>query len=187
VDLHNAAIEGFFSIPVEHLTAIPLLVDALHDVSAGNATIVAPDLGAVKLAQRYADLLGLRVAYVHKVRLSGQEVSVRGVIGDVVDQRVVVVDDMISTGATMISAIESLIEKGCRQDITVVASHGLLVGEATQRFASLPVSRILITDSVNQAPEKTLPIEIASIDLMLADAIRCLHENRSIGHWLMHQ
>ena len=98
----------------------------------------------------------------------------------------IVVDDMISTGATMVSAIESLLEQGCRSEITVVASHGLFVGNAAQRFAALPLRRILLTDSVGVSLPDSLPVRTVSLDNMLAGAIRGLHEGRSIEHWLRH-
>lgn len=175
VDLHNPAIEGFFTIPVEHLSAVPLLANALRPSMCKDGIVVAPDLGAVKLAQRYADLLDLPVTYVHKERLTGKKVSVRRIIGKVRGRSPVVVDDMISTGGTMVSAIEALLEKGCLPQVTVVASHGLLVGDAVQRFASLPVQRIVLTDSVYRSNEVSLPIKVVSLKEMLADTIKRLH------------
>lgn len=182
VDLHTPTIAGFFSIPAEPLTAIPALAEALRPELPADAIIVAPDLGAVKVAQRYADRLDLPVAYLHKVRLSGEEVSVRGVVGEVAGRAPIVVDDMISTGGTMISAIEALVDRNCRPAVTVVATHGLFVGDAAQRFASLPVGKILVTDSVRPAAVARLPLEVIGLAEMLAGAIRSLHEDRSIGH-----
>ena len=105
IDLHSAAIEGCFAFPVEHMTAVPALAKLLRPMAARNGVIVSPDLGAVKLAERYARELELPVAVVHKQRLSGSEVKAIGVIGDVAGREPIVVDDMISTGATIEAAV----------------------------------------------------------------------------------
>ncbi len=174
VDLHTPAIEGFFTLPVEHLSAVPLLAEALRSERAADQVIVAPDLGAAKLAQRYAEFLDLPVAYVHKVRHSGREVSVRSVIGEIEGRSPILIDDMISTGRTMISAIEALLAKGCRPDITLAASHALLAGPAVARLRDLPVRKILTTDSV-PPPTEVVPMEMVSLDKLLAETIIRLH------------
>jgi len=179
MDLHNPAIEGFFNIPVEHLSAVPLLADALGRRLSENKILVAPDLGAVKLAQHYANLLKLPVAYIQKVRHSGTEVNVLNVVGDVYGRSPIVVDDMISTGGTMISAIEALLDEGCLPDITIAATHALMVGSAPQRFASLSVENILVTDSIYHPFETALPIKRVSIAQMLAETIKRLHYHPS--------
>ncbi|MEJ2699999.1 MAG: ribose-phosphate pyrophosphokinase [Desulfuromonadales bacterium] len=171
VDLHNPAIEGFFSLPLEHLSAVPLLVETLRPTLSGREVVVAPDLGAVKLAQRYADLLELPIAYVHKERFEGKTVGVRGIVGEVADRVPLLVDDMISTGGTMVSAIRALLDRNCRPRVTVVATHGLLVGEASANLAGLPVDKVLVTDSVSHGREPSLPIRIAGLGPLLADAV----------------
>jgi ribose-phosphate pyrophosphokinase len=113
VDVHSPAVEGFFGIPLEHLSAVPLLVESVRNHVTENSVIVAPDLGAAKLAERYARPLGLPVAIVHKRRLSGSEVSVRSVTGDVRGHTPIIVDDMISTGGTVEATIEVLLSGGC--------------------------------------------------------------------------
>jgi ribose-phosphate pyrophosphokinase len=171
VDLHKDSLEGFFSIPLEHLSAVPLLARALRSDLPENAVIVSPDLGAVKLAQRYADLLNLPVAYVHKFRESSREVIVRKIIGDVADRCPILVDDIISTGGTMAAAGKALLENGCRPAITVVASHGLLVGDAAERLGILPLQKIFLTDSVHRRLTVALPVETMSLAQLIADAI----------------
>jgi ribose-phosphate pyrophosphokinase len=101
VDLHTASLEGFFSIPLEHLSAVSLLANAIEQSTAGRSVIVAPDLGAVKLAERYGELFRRPIAIAHKTRISGDEVKVHRIIGDVAGRAPLIVDDMISTGATM--------------------------------------------------------------------------------------
>ncbi len=181
VDLHSPAVEGCFAVPVEHLSAVPMLAQALRPHVGSGAVIVSPDLGAVKLAERYARLLELPVAIVHKTRISGSEVSVRAVVGEVAGRTPVVVDDMISTGGTVAAAVTALLEAGCRPDVAVVATHALLVGPAAERLRSLPLRRFLSTDSVAPAASLPLPLETVSLGPLLADAIRRLHADRSLG------
>lgn len=175
VDLHNPAIEGFFTIPVEHLSALPLLAEALRSTRSDGQVIVAPDLGAAKLAQSYAEILDLPLAYVHKVRRSGREVSVRSVIGEVEGRAPILVDDMISTGGTMVSAIEALLERGCRSDITLAATHALLVPPALEILRDLPVRRIVATDSVPTTAGAG-EVETVSLKGLLSATIFRLHE-----------
>jgi ribose-phosphate pyrophosphokinase len=176
VDLHNPAIEGFFDIPVVHLSAVPLLADALRSLSSRDHVVVAPDLGAVKLAQKYADLLGLPVAYAHKVRLNGRKTEVHQIIGEVQGRSPIVVDDMISTGGTMISTVEELLKRGCSPRLTLVASHSLFVEKALERLSAFPIERVLVTDSVPQVrPHPSLSIQIISLKNLLAEAIQRLH------------
>lgn len=174
VDLHTAAIEGFFRTPVESLSAIPLLAEALRDGVSRSSVLVAPDLGAVKIARRYAEVLDLPVAHVHKSRLSGSEVQVREIAGEVKSRRPVIVDDMISTGATLASAMKALMDKGCVPEFTIAATHGLLVGDAARSLASFPLSRILLTDSVPEPDLGTLPVRVVGLKRTLAEAIRKL-------------
>jgi ribose-phosphate pyrophosphokinase len=175
VDLHSPAIEGFFGIPVVHLSAVPLLADSLRSFLSDDQVVTAPDLGAVKVAQKYADLLGLPVAYAHKVRLSGRKTEVRQIIGDVRGRSPIVVDDMISTGGTMISTIEELLKRGCSHRFTLVASHGLFVENALERLSAYPVERVLVTDSVPRPGAPASPsVQIISLKDLIAEAIRRL-------------
>ena len=173
VDLHNKAVEGFFSIRVEQLTAVPLLAESLRPLVSRVSVLVAPDLGAVKLAQRYSDLLDLPVAYAHKIRLSGERVSVERIVGEVRGLSPVIVDDMISTGGTMVSAIEALMEKGCNPEVTIAATHALLVGDAMIRLASYPVRNMVFSDSLKVKDTK-MGFQVVSIAGMLAGAIKRL-------------
>ena len=148
VDVHTEAIEGFFSIPLEHLSAVPMLVESVRPHAGADSVVVAPDMGAAELAERYAEPLGLPVAVVHKARISGSEVSVGSVTGEVQGRKPIIVDDMISTGGTQKAAIDALVEAGCEPEITVVASHGLFAGPAEDELLDAPVERYIVTDSV---------------------------------------
>ena len=174
VHLHNPAVEGFCTTPLEHLFVTDRLADRLRGFGR-DAVLVAPDLGAVKLAQHYADLLDLPVAYVHKERLSGDRVQVRRIVGEVSDRQPIVVDDMISTGGTVVSAIEALRERGCRTPVTVAATHAVLAGDALDRLAGQPVDRVVVTNTLPTPKEASL-LEIVDIAPLLAGTIRRLHE-----------
>lgn len=172
VDLHNAAIEGFASVPLVHLSAVPLLAEAFRKHRTDRQVLVAPDAGAVKLVQAYARMLKLPVAFVEKERQSATEVAVRAVTGDVKERAVVLVDDMISTGGTMIAAAEALLEGGASRDISIITSHCLLVGSAAAGLARLPVKRIITTDSVVLQKAAELPLEVCTLAGLLADTLR---------------
>ena len=186
VDLHSTSLEGVFGMPLEHLTAVPLLAGALGRSLSGDAVLVAPDLGATKLAERYARLLQLPVAFVHKRRLTGERVTVRGVTGEVRDKCPVVVDDMLTTGGTVEAAVRAVLEAGARPEVIVAVSHGLLVGDARARLAQLPVRRLLTTDSVAGPDGSGPPLERISLAPLLADAISRLHGQRSLSDLLVH-
>jgi ribose-phosphate pyrophosphokinase len=182
VDLHSQGVESAFAIPVEHVTAIPVLAEAVRSSVQRNAVIVSPDLGAVKMTERYAKLLDLPVAIIHKTRISGAEVSVQRIVGDVRDKEVLIIDDMISTGGTMEKAIQALLEAGCSPSgIKVSATHALLVGAAAERLGKLPIEKTYVSDSVPMSKQVPLPLQVVSLASLLAETIKRLHKNRSIA------
>jgi len=174
LDPHTAAIEGSFSMPVEAVTAVPLLARAVGERAGRDAIIVAPDLGAAKLAERYAETLDAPVAIVRKTRVSGSDVKVSGVSGDVERRAPIIVDDMISTGGTIEAAAGALLAAGAMPEITVVATHGLFVGPAFERLRRLGARRFIVTDSVPRAPATAFPVETVGVAALLADAVRRL-------------
>jgi ribose-phosphate pyrophosphokinase len=182
VDFHSHAVESAFSIPVEHVSAISTLAEAVRSSVRNDAVVVSPDLGAVKMAERYAKLLDLSVAIVHKSRLSGAEVTVQRIVGDVRDREILVVDDMITTGATLEKAIRALLDAGCSSSgLKVIASHGLFVGNAAERLGKLPIEKLYVSDSVPTRAEFPLPIQVSSLAPLLAETIQRLHKNQSIS------
>jgi ribose-phosphate pyrophosphokinase len=186
IDLHSAALEGFFPIPVEHLSAVSVLAEAAAAHVKPQSVIVAPDLGAVKLAQRYARLLGMPLAIINKTRVSGEEVEARGVVGEVRGRATLIIDDMITTGATIAAAASALRAAGAAPDVTVAATHGLFVGTAGARLGALGVKRFIVTDSVARASSLSLPLEVVSVAPLLADAVRRLNAGRSLNDLITH-
>jgi len=182
VDFHSHAVESAFTIPVEHVSAVSALAETARLSIHGDAVIVSPDLGAVKMAERYAKLLDLPVAIIHKSRISGEEVSVQRIVGDVRNKEVLVIDDMISTGGTIEKAVKALLEAGCSPSgIKVLASHGLLVAPAASRFAALPIE-IFVSDSVPTPKGFPVPVQLVSLAPLLADTIQPLHRQESLGN-----
>jgi ribose-phosphate pyrophosphokinase len=187
VDLHTPELEGFMSIPLEHLTAVPILVQAARPLLGPKSVVVSPDLGGTKLAERYARALALPLAVVHKARLSGHQVEVRGIVGEVAGRVPLIVDDMVSTAGTIAAAVSALMAAGARPPAVVIASHGLLVGEAAQRLRDLPIQRLIFSDSVRQPVQSSLPIQLASVAPLLAEAIKRLHSEQSLADLIVHQ
>lgn len=179
VDVHAPALEGFFRVPVDNLTAVPTLAAALAEPlshAAGNAVVVAPDLGALRLANRYATALGLPVAVCHKRRLGGAEVSIGRITGDVAGRQCLIIDDMISTGGTIVESARALNEAGAAPDHIVAATHAVLVPGALDRIEAAGVRALLVSDSIaSQANAGALlHPAVISIAPLVAGAIRRL-------------
>lgn len=178
VDPHNPTIEAIFAIPVQRTTAIGVLASALGDELLDDAVVVAPDLGAVNLAEQYAAELGHPVAIMRKTRVSGEEVEVNEVIGDVRGRIPVIVDDMIATGGTIASAVHALIDAGSAEEVLVAATHGLLL--APERFQGLPLRRLVVSDTVPPPTDLPLSMEEVTIAELLREAIERLHSERPL-------
>lgn len=181
IDLHNPALESAFGVPLEHLSALPVLAEAARTELEGDPVVVAPDLGAAKLADRYADLLGLPVAIVHKTRVTGETVTVQRITGEVRGRNPIVVDDMISTAGTIVAAVNAVREAGGNAGTIVLATHALLVGPAIERIGGLALRRLIVSDSLAVEPRGLLPLRVVSVAPLLAKAITHLHEDRSLG------
>lgn len=186
VDLHAQALEGFFPFPVEHLSAVPLLAEAVRPELPKNTVVVSPDLGGVRLAERYASMLGLPLAILHKTRLSPYQVSVGGIVGEVRGRMPLIVDDMISTGATVEAAYKALSLADCSAGVAVVATHGLLSGAAADRLQALGKPTLVLSDSLAVPADPTLPMRRIGLGALLADAIARLHEDKSLAELLVH-
>jgi ribose-phosphate pyrophosphokinase len=184
VDLHSPAIQGFFDIGMDHLTAIPLLAEHLRPQLAPDSVVVSPDTGGVKRADLYARLLNLPLAILHKKRASAHEVQMQAVIGDIAGKHAIIVEDIIATGSTIAEAVETLLRFGAQQPVTVVATHPVLSGNASQILRHSAIGQIIVTDTILVPPEvqAALPdLHIVSVASLLANAIRRLHEGLSLS------
>lgn len=179
IDLHTPAIQGFFDVAMDHLTAIPLLARELSRGDLASAVVVAPDVGRAKLAERFGRFLDLPLAVIHKRRHPDGSVEVRGVVGEVEGRRPIVIDDMIHTGATIRAAVEALVRARARPEVVVAATHGLLVGDAAAQLQHQAIREILVTDTVQPAVAPST-LRVVSVGELLGEAIRRIHEDRSI-------
>ena len=181
LDLHADAIQGFFDIPVDHLTAEKLLVEHIRKLKLPNAVIVSPDIGGAKRVGDVARHLDLPIAFVYKRRPKDDVVSEQRVVGDVEGMDAVVVDDLISTGGTLVGVSHALRAEGATS-VRVLATHGVLAGDAVTKLVNSPIEEIVITDSIPLPPEKQHPkIKVMSVAPLLAEAIHRVHEDRSVS------
>jgi ribose-phosphate pyrophosphokinase len=184
VDLHTDQIQGFFDGPVDHLFAQRLLADHIATKYAGqDITVVAPDSGRVRVAERWADRLGgTPLAFIHKTRdpLQPNTVVTNRVVGDVEGRLCVLVDDMIDTGGTIAKATAKLFEAGA-SDVVIAATHGVLSDPATQRLAECGAGEIVLTNTLPIPPERLLPnTTVLSIGPLVAQAIHEVFKDGSV-------
>ncbi len=186
VDLHAAQVQGFFDIPVDHLTAGPVFsgwFDSLGMKDDAGWVFVSPDVGNVKRTQMYADQNGAKLSIIDKRRHSGEEAEAVHIIGDVRDKTVVMVDDMISTAGTVASAIDILRRNGAG-DVYMAATHGVFAGPAVQRLSECDFTQIAVSDTIPQG-SRLDPIRdrltTLSVAPLLGEAIRRIHQNRSVS------
>ena len=182
MDLHAAQIQGFFEIPVDHLHSVPVLIKHLkanYVKDMNNLVVVSPDIGGVKNAKSYANILGTELAIVAKQRISATEVDAHAVIGNVQGKDVLMVDDMTESGGTLCAAAKILKEHGAAR-IFAGVSHGVLTDSARERLASSSIECLLTSDSVPMAYGDR--VDTVSIAPLFAQAIANIHHNASVTH-----
>jgi ribose-phosphate pyrophosphokinase len=183
VDLHTSQIQGFFDGPVDHLFALPLLASHVATkLDSSKITVVSPDAGRVRVAERWTDVLGAPLAIIHKRRDPDipNQVRVLEVVGDVKDRICVVVDDMIDTGGTIVKAAETLFENGASQ-VIVAATHGILSDPARERLQNSNISEVIVTDTLPIPEERRFEkLTVLSIAPLLATAINEVFTDGSV-------
>lgn len=183
IDLHSGQIQGFFDGPVDHLTAMPVLVDYIRANAGSDCVIVAPDAGRVKVASRYSQHLNADLAFVHKRRPKGTAnvVEALDVVGEVSGRRCILIDDMIDTAGTICAAAELLLSKGA-SEVWAMATHGLLSDPATDRLKASDISRVVLTNTLPIPTQKRFEkLEVLSVSKILADAIAAVFEDGSVS------
>jgi len=186
LDLPAGQIQGFFNIPVDNLRIDPIFAEHFaKEGLADGAVIVAPDVGAAKRASAVAERLDLPYAIVEKTRLSEKtgEVEARTLIGDVEGKRAVIVDDIISTGGTVIAAVELLMERGARE-VYAAFSHGVFADDALKKIENSPVKGVIVTNSI--PPPQSPKITSISIGKLFAEIIERIHQDRSVSELFPH-
>ena len=183
VDLHSGQIQGFFDGPVDHLTAMPVLVDWMATNLPEDLVVVSPDAGRVKVAERYANQLHADLAIVHKRRIKGakNQVEAKEVVGEVEGRTCVLIDDMIDTAGTIVAAAEQLTERGASA-VYCAATHGVFSGPAIDRLKNSTLEKVVITNTLPLPPEKRIDkIEVLSAAGIIADAIDAVFEDSSVS------
>ncbi|MDD5593610.1 MAG: ribose-phosphate pyrophosphokinase [Candidatus Margulisbacteria bacterium] len=181
MDLHSDQIQGFFNIPVDTLTSLPLLANYIKEKNLKDLIVVAPDTGRAKVAKKLADRIGAQLAILHKVRGAHHESEVTHVVGEVKGKTVVITDDMIDTAGTITNGVDALRAEGCNKDVYVVATHGIFSGPAIERMTKANFTEVVVTDSVPIPKAKQFKgLKILSSAELLGEAIRRNYENKSI-------
>jgi len=185
VDLHAAQIQGFFDIPVDHLAASPVLVDyfAARREELGDLCLVSPDVGNLKVAEGMQNLLGGDIAFINKRRISGAEVVTTMLVGDVKNKTVLMIDDMISTGGTVVEAAKVVMNAGAKK-VIVAATHAVMAGPAIQRLMDSPIHKIVVTNTINLGSRAAMlndRLVQLCVGSLLGDAIYRIHSNQSVS------
>jgi len=188
MDLHVGQIEGFFSFPVDHLTAMHTFVDYFTGQGfkdAEDVVVVAPDTGEVKVAKRLADHLGLPWAIVNKLRRQTGQSEVTHVIGDVEGRQAILIDDIISTGGTTVGAAESILDCGATE-VYAAATHPVFAGPAYERLEESPIKEVIVTDTLPLKKDKPRDkIRVLTIAPLLANTIRNVFSDESVSEVFM--
>jgi len=184
VDLHTAQIQGFLDAPLDHLTALPLLADYIASrVDTSRLTIVSPDSGRVRTAEKFADRLSCPIAFIHKRRDPRvlNEAKVHEVVGEVEGRTAVIVDDMIDTAGTITKAVDALVAKGATE-VLVAATHGIFSEPAIDRLKNSSVAEVIVTNTLPLPEEKRFDkITVLSIAPIIAAAIRAVFDDSSVS------
>ncbi|WP_410787801.1 ribose-phosphate diphosphokinase [Kribbella sp. C-35] len=180
MSLHAPQVHGFFSVPVDHLTAIGILADHFRGRDLSDTVVVSPDLGNAKTATQFARLLGLPVAAGSKQRLSDDRVIIDTIVGDVSGKRAIVLDDEIATGGSIIELLDRLKDRGCTS-AAVACTHGLFAGPAVERLRSHPsITEVISTDTVPR-PTGFPDLQVTSVAGLFAEAIKRIHGGESVS------
>jgi len=180
MDLHAGQIQGFFDIPVDHLYAVPVFLKYIREKKFENVVIVSPDAGGVERARAFAKHLHADLAIVDKRRPRPNEAAIMNIIGSVKGRTAVVLDDLVDTAGTLTKVAVALKEKGATK-VLAAASHGVLSGEAEKRIEDSPIEELIITDSIPLNGKKTKKIVVLSIAGLLAEAVKRIHDDKSIS------
>jgi len=182
MDLHAGQIQGFFDIPMDHLFAINVFIDYFSKSNIKDLVVVSPDVGGIKMARAYAKRLAAGLAIIDKRRVSPEKAEAMHIMGEVEGKNVIIVDDLIATGSSLIEAIGAL-EKAKAKTIQVAISHGVLSGPAIENIDSCKgLHKLLITDSIPLDEKRKHPkIHVLSVAGLLGEAIKRIHEEESVS------
>jgi ribose-phosphate pyrophosphokinase len=181
IDFHQHQLQGFFDIPVDHLYAMPVFTTYFRRKALKDVVVVAPDVGAAKMARGFAKRLNATLAIIDKRRPSANVSEVVNVVGEVAGRDVILADDMIDTAGTVAEAARALKGLGAK-DIYVCATHALLSGPAKDRLMQAPITEVTVTDTIAISPDRLFPkLRVLSVGELLAKAIRFTHSEQSVS------
>jgi len=182
MDLHAAQIQGFFDVPVDHLFAAPVILDAVREMAIPDLVIVSPDAGGVERARAIAKRLGVGLAIVDKRRTAPNVAEIMHVIGEVAGKNTLILDDIIDTAGTLTKTVEALKAQGA-QRVLAAGVHGVLSGPALERIEKSPLEQVLVTNTtpVEEKIQKCSKVRALSVAPLLGEAIMRIHENSSVS------
>jgi len=180
MDLHAQQLQGFFDIPVDHLYALPVMLNYLRSLELGDLVIVSPDVGGVKMASAYAQALGAGLAIVVKRRKSATETEAVTIIGEVEGKNVIIVDDLTETAGTLCGAAGILRNQGAK-NIYAGVSHAVLTDLAVERLKSSEIKELITTDSVPVRTDSDARVKVVSVAELLGEGIRRIHDEESVS------
>jgi ribose-phosphate pyrophosphokinase len=181
LDFHQHQLQGFFDVPVDHLYAAPVFVSHYRKKNLKDLVVVAPDVGAAKMARGFAKRLDGTLAIIDKRRPKANVAEVVNVVGEVEDRDCLIVDDMIDTAGTVTEAARALKRLGANE-VFVCATHALLSGPARERLTNAPIAEVTVTDTIETPPERRFPsLKVLSVGELLAKAIRYTHFDQSVS------
>ena len=183
MDLHSTQIQGFTKIPFDHLYSRMVLIDAITSLGFNPelSVVLAPDVGSAAMSQAYAKRLEMHFALIDKRRFSPNESKINHLIGELEDMDVLIIDDMIDTAGTTVSAAEAAIEKGAKS-VTAIATHGVLSGPAIDRLKNAPIKTVVLTDTILIPDEKKLKnMNIVTVADVFGAAIKRIHNGESVS------
>ena len=183
MDLHSTQIQGFASIPFDHIYSRMVLLDKLKslDLNPEECTVLSPDVGSAAMGQSYAKRLGFHFALIDKRRYAPNKAEVSHLIGDLKGKDVLIIDDMIDTAGTTVSASKAAVDEGANS-VIAVATHGVLSAPAIERLKSAPINKIIITDTIAISDDKKIPkMDIVSVADVFSEAIKRIHKGESVS------
>jgi ribose-phosphate pyrophosphokinase len=182
LDLHAPQIQGYFNVPVDHLYAMPVLVEYFEKKKIGNLTVVSPDAGGVERARAFAKKLNSPLAIVDKRRVDIDVSEVMNLIGDVRGRATLIIDDIIDTAGTLVKTAEALLKEGATK-VYAGCTHAVLSGPAVERICTSQIEEVIVTDSVplTEAAKRVSRIKVLSVAELLARGIHSIHEETSIS------
>ena len=183
LDLHSTQIQGFAKIPFDNLYSRAVLFDAIknENLEPSTSTVLAPDVGSVKMSQGYAKNLGMHFALIDKRRFAPNQADVNHLIGELKGMDVLIIDDMIDTAGTIVNAAKEALDEGAKS-VTVVATHGVLSGPAIERLKTASIKRIILTDTISIPPGKRLhQMKIVSVADIFGEAVNRVHNGESVS------